>query len=232
MDLLILAVVAGLLVYRLNAVLGQKDKDDPAEKNPVKNIGPPVTSDRSRDRDDDNPPENVIALPGRIGQPNRAETAQNAPYDGPMSLDNQIAMLSKADASFDEMQFLAGAKAAFSMIVDAFARGDKGTLRPLLSEPLYHDFAAEIDERISQGHRLETVIQSIEDVAITNAQINNNNMNVTVRIVSIQTNMVRDDAGVIVSGGEQSDDVTDFWVFQRQIGHRDPNWVLVTTDAG
>lgn len=218
MDLLILAVVAGVLMYRLNAVLGQRDKDDPAEKNSF-----PVPGTAQ----DDAKPAHVVALPPRTS-PQPGTVFRD---DGPMSQERQVQMLVQADGSFDEARFLAGARAAFSMILTAFAEGDKNRLLPLLSDELYRDFSEAIDDRISQQHKLETTIQSIDDVAITHARIQGNVMSVTVRIVSTQNNLTRDAGGAIVSGDDKPDEVTDFWVFRRLIGNVDPNWILIATES-
>ena len=225
MDLLILAVVAGVLLYRLNAVLGQRDKDDPAEKNALKN--PFSTSDTETEK-----PGNIITLPGRASATRDADGIVVGRDDGPMSLENQIQLLRQADASFDEHDFLSGAKIAFTMVVEAFAKGDSQTLRPLLSDEIFQDFNDAITERNAQGHRLETVIESVDDVAITDGKIVKDVMNVTLRIVSTQNNRSFDAENIVISGDDKADEVTDFWVFSRKIAARNPNWTLIATDAG
>ena len=56
-----------------------------------------------------------------------------------------IAHIRSVDPSFDPGRFLEGARAAFEMIVGAFASGDKTRLRPLLSDEVFRLFAAAID---------------------------------------------------------------------------------------
>ena len=46
---------------------------------------------------------------------------------------------------FDPDQFLQGARAAFAMIVEAYAKGDKAALRPLLADEVFAQFAGAID---------------------------------------------------------------------------------------
>jgi predicted lipid-binding transport protein (Tim44 family) len=226
MDLLILAAVAGFLLYRLNAVLGQRDKDDPAEKNAFKN--PFSVNEAEKDAEK---PGNIISLPGRSG-PARVEELPSIRDDGPLPLDKQIQILHQADPDFDENNFLAGAKIAFGMVVEAFARGDRDALRPLLSNDIFRDFDGEIVERLAEGQRLETIIESIDDVAITHGKVTKDIMEITVRIVSTQNNRVFDRDNNIVSGDEKPDEVIDFWVFRRLITARNPNWTLIATDAG
>ena len=42
-----------------------------------------------------------------------------------------------ADRTFDLKGFLQGARAAFAMIVEAYAKGDKAALRPLLAPEVF-----------------------------------------------------------------------------------------------
>jgi len=51
-----------------------------------------------------------------------------------------LARIKAVDPDFSKDGFLAGAKAAFEMIVSAYAAGDVGTLRPLLSNEVFERF--------------------------------------------------------------------------------------------
>ena len=55
------------------------------------------------------------------------------------------------DPAFDPTGFLHGAEGAFRMVVDAFAKGDRDTLRLLLSEDTYRGFEGEISRREAAG---------------------------------------------------------------------------------
>ncbi len=48
---------------------------------------------------------------------------------------------------FDEASFKKGAEYAYEMIINAFAKGDKQSLKPLLTKKLYLDFEKIIDDR-------------------------------------------------------------------------------------
>jgi predicted lipid-binding transport protein (Tim44 family) len=43
---------------------------------------------------------------------------------------------------------------------------------------------------------------------------------------------VKNAAGEIVEGADTVVDVTETWTFSRQLGARDPNWLLVATEDG
>src|SRR5205085_4986063 len=51
------------------------------------------------------------------------------------------------DPSFDPAHFLTGARAAYEMIVTAYAQGDRRTLKNLLSKEVYDGFETAIKER-------------------------------------------------------------------------------------
>ena len=65
-------------------------------------------------------------------------------------------MIKARDPSFDVGHFLGGAKAAYQMIVTAFAKGDREALRPLLSPSVMQSFEQVIETREREG-REETV---------------------------------------------------------------------------
>lgn len=215
-DILIFAMIAAFLVYRLRSVLGrrhgeERQRPNPYESRPGQNKAP----------------DNVVHLPER----NRPADEADMPGRGePLPLSAGLAHLREADPTFDEKQFLQGARAAFGMIVDAFARGDADALRPLLSDSVFENFAQAIKDRQQRGETLETRIVEIKDADIVEAGVEGRSAFVTVKFISDQTNVTRDDAGTVVDGDpDQFLEVVDIWTFARNIRARDPNWLLVET---
>jgi predicted lipid-binding transport protein (Tim44 family) len=138
-----------------------------------------------------------------------------------------------ADPGFDPSQFLAGARAAFEMIVGAFAAGDKARLRPLLSDEVYTPFAAALDERAAAGETLETRIIGLKRLDITEAGLTGRMARITIKFVSDQINVLRAHDGSIVDGDpDHAVEKTDFWSFARDTRATDPNWVLEATASG
>ena len=115
--------------------------------------------------------------------------------DEPYSLAAGIGQIQANDPTFDEKGFLQGAKAAFGMIVTAFAQGDTPTLRPLLSDDVYDNFAAAIRSRQSSGETLETKVVDIRDADLIEARMDGRTAFVTVKFISEQINVTRDSAG-------------------------------------
>jgi predicted lipid-binding transport protein (Tim44 family) len=216
-DIVIFGMIAVFLVYRLRSVLGRRHGEERQRPNPFATPPNQPAPVEARERD------NVVALPGRV------RPTPPAP-DEPRSLAENIAMVRGADPSFDEKTFVEGAKMAFGMIVTAFAEGDTATLRPLLSDEVYENFAAAIRERQRRGETLDTQIEAIRDADVVEAALEGRNALVTVRFITDQTNVTRDATGKIVDGDPDKPlEVVDIWTFARNTRSRDPNWTLIET---
>jgi predicted lipid-binding transport protein (Tim44 family) len=138
-----------------------------------------------------------------------------------------------ADPSFDAKHFLAGGRAAYEMIVEAFAAGDRRSLKNLLSREVYDGFETAIAEREARGETVESRFVSIDEAEITAAEMRGRSEQVTVHFVSKLISATRDRQGNVVDGNaEKVREVTDVWTFAREISSRDPNWKLVATEAG
>lgn len=125
-----------------------------------------------------------------------------------------------ADPAFDPDQFLAGARAAFEMIVRAFAAGDRATLRPLLSDKVMADFEAAIALREQQNAEPPAQLLRLSAATLADAGLADNQAQITVRFVSEQRAPDGQDVRII-----------DLWRFARPVGSRDPNWRLVATGS-
>lgn len=116
------------------------------------------------------------------------------------------------------------------MIVTSFAQGDTATLRPLLSDEVYQQFAAAIRARQEAKQTLETTLIGVRGVDFVEARLDGRNATVTVKIVSEQVNITRDAGGAVVEGdANHVATITDIWTFSRDTKSRDPNWHLVAT---
>ncbi|WP_137126703.1 Tim44/TimA family putative adaptor protein [Roseomonas sp. HF4] len=211
-DLILFAMVAAFLVLRLRSVLGKRTGfERPPQAEPAPGIGQPA----AREADPLPPP-----APGAVrrGIPDPRSPAGQA-----------LARIQGVDRSFDPTAFLGGAEGAFRMIVDAFARGDRATLRDLLSDDAYAGFEGAIAAREQAGETQRTELRSIQDMAIEEADLRGTVADVTVRIVSDQVNLTIASDGSISAGAEAVTEITDLWTFQRDLAVSDPTWKLVGT---
>jgi len=138
-----------------------------------------------------------------------------------------------AEPSFDANHFITGARAAYEMVVTAFASGDRRQLRGLLSRDVYDGFDTAITEREARGETMETKFVSLDTSAITGAEVRSRTAQVTVQFVSKLVSATRDRSGAVIDGNaEKVTDVTDVWTFARDVSSRDPNWKVVATESG
>ncbi|MBR0662479.1 Tim44/TimA family putative adaptor protein, partial [Neoroseomonas oryzicola] len=140
-----------------------------------------------------------------------------------------LARIRMADASFDAGRFLGGAEGAFRMIVQAFASGDRNTLRDLLAPEAFAGFDQAIAAREAAGATQRTEIRAIHDMGIEEADLRGTIADITVRIVSDQVNVTTAADGSISAGAEAVTEITDLWTFQRDLAVSDPTWKLVGT---
>jgi predicted lipid-binding transport protein (Tim44 family) len=216
LDIILFAVIAVFLVLRLRSVLGRRTGTEqrrdpfagaPANDQPVRREGPGAVPDLS-------------AKP----------TIAQAPEAPATPLAAGLARLRQTDPVFEEAPFLAGSRAAFEMIVNAYAAGDGAALRPLLSDEVFANFNGAIEERRKAGQSHTTTLVGIRAIDILEADVQNRNAVVTVKIVSDQINVTRDSVGRVVDGDPTAVvAVTDLWTFSRNTRSRDPNWTLVAT---
>ncbi|HEV2303597.1 MAG TPA: Tim44/TimA family putative adaptor protein [Stellaceae bacterium] len=214
-DIILFAMIAAFLVLRLRSVLGRRTGNE-RRRDPFMQRAEPAADNK------------VVTL-----EPNKVTVVPPAPGEPADAVAAGLEAIRRADPGFDPAQFLAGARAAFEMIVGAFAGGDKAALRPLLSDAVFGPFAAAIDERMAAKETLETRIVRLANAEIVEAGLSGRTAEVTVKLVSEQINVTRAVDGSIVDGNpEQPAEKTDFWSFARDTRSPDPNWVLVATSSG
>jgi predicted lipid-binding transport protein (Tim44 family) len=233
---IIYATIAVVIFVKLRSVLGQRTGRErpPYDPYSARDTVRPSTNDRSSTND------NVVALPGRAAEPvpkpvDAAVAADR--WSGIAALGSPVAAgldaIAREDKSFDGKHFVAGARAAYEMIVTAFAEGDRRTLKNLLSRDVYDGFEAAIRDREAKGETAESRFVYIDKSDITDAELRGRTAQITIRFVSQLVSVTRDRAGAVIEGSpEKVTDVTDVWTFARDLSSRDPNWKLVATEAG
>ncbi|MCB9988028.1 MAG: Tim44 domain-containing protein [Rhodospirillales bacterium] len=222
-DILLYALVAAGLVFWLRNVLGTRTGEERQRPNPF--TGTPA-SDKDTGKSDQ--PGQASALLPEDGESwgkglERNMSVSESAHVGLMDI-------ARADRSFDVLFFLRGAQDAFVMIVEAFAAGDKATLKNLLSEPVYQAFEGVINTRAETGETAETEIHSVRKIEVIEAALNNKAASITIRFVADETNILRDKDGVVISGNpERVTETIDIWTFSRDIKSRNPAWLLTAT---
>ena len=127
-------------------------------------------------------------------------------------------------------QFLKGADIAYEQIITSFAKGDKKSLKSLLSKDLFVDFSTVIDERKKKEVKYETIFIGLKSSKISEFKKIENIYKVTVNFVSEIISCVKDKNNKIIEGNPDTiKTVNDVWKFSKNMWSQDPTWYLVET---
>jgi predicted lipid-binding transport protein (Tim44 family) len=229
---IIFLALAIFIFARLRSVLGQRTGRERPPYDPY-SARDTAKSPAARDK--------VVPLPGRTGdlapraEPEAAAAGPErwsgiAEPGTPMAAG--LDAIAKAEPDFDVRHFLTGARAAYEMIVTAFAEGDRRTLKNLLAKDVFDGFAGAIADRESRGETMESRFVSIDKADITSVELKGRSAQITVRFLSQLISVTRNRDGAVIEGSpDRVTEVTDIWTFARDAGSRDPNWKLIATEA-
>ena len=229
--IIILAALAVFIVWKLRSVLGTRTGTE----------RPPFNPFTRRDRTDAAsaaPPESgkVIPLPGapptKVQQPAGNLNQWRGMLADGSSAEAGLNAIAAADPSFSAKIFIDGARSAYEMIVAAFSKGDRATLKTLLSPEVYDGFAAAISAREARGETVQHTFVALDKVLIEEAHLRGSIAQIGTVFESQQINAIHDRNGALAEpGSDVVGHVTDHWSFARDTSSRDPNWRLVATQA-
>ena len=184
-DIIIFAVIAVFIIYRLRSVLGKRTGFQ-------KNLNQQQFVKKE-------PEKHKFKIPQLNENEQKFET-----------------IYKQVDA-FDHKLFLGGAKKAFEIIITAFNKGDKNTLKNLVSKDVYTTFVNAIDSGNnnpdSQFYSL--VVDGIEDARVENGKI-------TIAVNFISEQILNNNEDEVVKN-------KDTWVFEKPENSKGPLWTLVQT---
>ena len=187
-DIIIFAAIAAFLIFRLRNVLGKRTG---LEKNTQNNLK------------------------------QKESLFENKSPKKPLpDLNKNIAELKKAYEvleDFDHNNFLDGAKFAFETIINSFNKGDKKTLKKLLTEEVFQVFNSSIDDKNidPESNIFSLNIEKVEGVVVNKGKI-------TIRIKFISEQFKNNDESTKLRN-------EDTWSFEKPIKSKDPNWLLSST---
>jgi predicted lipid-binding transport protein (Tim44 family) len=188
LEILILAAVAAVVIGRLFTVLGQRRGAEP-------------------------PPAQPRPAPVEVGAGGVASQPQPQPaptFSGPPG----VAAVMQADPSFDPAAFLEGARAAYELIVSAFAAGDRQALQPLLNPRVYEAYARAIAEREASGGKGPELVR-LKSAELVDARMEGEVARVAVKFEA-----------ELAEGAYGMRETRERWTFERDVRSRDPNWRL------
>jgi predicted lipid-binding transport protein (Tim44 family) len=215
---LILLAAAIIIFWRLRSVLGQRTGYERPAPDLVR-PKPAEAADQSGEsaqlgvKEDRHPPP--------VWKGHAPEGSQTA---------KALEAIAAKSSNFTVTDFLRGASLAYEMVLEAFARGDKQALKPLLSRDVMQGFSEAIDERVRARRDMTLQFVGIKKAELALAELEGNRALLAVRFVAEVIGATKDQAGKVIDGDEREvRELRDQWVFERDITARDPNWKLVST---
>jgi predicted lipid-binding transport protein (Tim44 family) len=215
--ILVIAMVAGVVLFRLYSVLGRRtgNEREPGEK---------WRFGRLPRGAEPTPVDNVIPLPV-------APRAEAEAPDDPTA--RGLLDIKLADKDFETEHFLAGARHAYEMIVTAYASGDRATLQPLLSDEVHAAFETVMRAREARDEKVNFTFVGFKSAKITHAGLKGRTAEITLEFAAQYISSTVNGTGQLVDGDTKSvRDVVDVWSFARDVRASDPNWMLVATTGG
>ena len=136
----------------------------------------------------------------------------------------------KPQTEFDveqKKQFLKGAEIAYETIINSFAKGDKKSLRDLLTKEMKENFESAIEERNSKNIKSELTFIGIKSSVIEKFEKTATALFFTVKFVSEIISVKKDKDNKVIEGDPNKiKTVIDRWKFTRKTSSMNPNWYL------
>lgn len=217
LDIIIYAVVAAILLFRLWSLLGQRNDDEIERPNPFVAPKPPEQPGSNTDLASDRKLSDAPLLLKQVSV-------------APTSLAGSLEQIHSLDPSFDEKKFLQGARQALVMIIENFSHDNLTSIERLLGPDVLPHFQAAISARQASGQKMDSKVLRVVDAETVSASTIGTLATITVRFISEQENILRDSSGQVIGGDVgKVEQVTDIWTFARDTQSTDPNWILVET---
>ncbi|MDR1551720.1 MAG: Tim44/TimA family putative adaptor protein [Holosporaceae bacterium] len=155
-------------------------------------------------------------------------SAQNTVEEATQSQEEpHITKIKKIYPTFCEKDFLEKARKAFEIIFSSYSTGDLKTLKTLLSPRLFHAFSMAIEDRKKRGEILEGILMRFIDSTIVETNLTDEDLFVTVRFDTEQSNVLKSKDGSIIEGNADFVEMhTEVWSFSRKQQSADSRWYL------
>ena len=195
-EIFALSAVVLFVLYKLYTVLG-KDvgfKRSPAKTVKQAKVGNKEAKEKISKKEDEESEEELYPI-----------------FTGPAA--SGLTEIYEVDKNFSSGAFMSGAKVAYEMLVEAFNKGDRETIRPLIDDEVY----AVWDEEITRREKEKETPLEFEQVRVMEIEA----ATIEEGIAKI---WVRFDAEL--SQGTREHRTSEVWVFRRDVRESNPNWIL------
>ena len=205
LDILIFAIIAVFLIFRLKNILGTKTgfEDSSFNKNKTENNIAKVVSIDTKKTTQSNDKENKETL-----------------------------KIKEIDKTFDHIQFIEGSQIFFKMILDAFVEGNLDKVKEFIKPSVLKNFNFAINERNKESETLIINLKIINKTEIFSSEISKTVLRISVLFESFQIKALKDKDNNLIDGDLNKEIlVKDIWVFERKINYSNPNWTLIETKS-
>ena len=205
LDILIFAIIAVFLIFRLKNILGTKTgfEDTSFNKNKTENNIAKVVSIDTKKTTLINDKENKETL-----------------------------KIKEIDKTFDHIQFKEGSQIFFKMILDAFVEGNLDKVKEFIKPSVLKNFNFAIKERNKESETLIINLKIINKTEIFSSEISKTVLRISVLFESFQIKALKDKDNNLIDGDLNKEIlVKDIWVFERKINYLNPNWTLIETKS-
>lgn len=159
--------------------------------------------------------------------PNRKSALETDPEVERLGLSG----ITRLDPSFSIAHFMSGATAAYSMILEAYANGDRELLKDLLTDETYAIYDEAITEREKAGQTQITDLGRLRKASIKAARTEGSIAHISVLYEADLTSALRDSEGELIMGDpDVLSSVSEVWEFERDMKGNDVNWRLANVE--
>jgi len=197
-DIILFAVIAGVLAVRLYRILGVKSKiiveknEEPAQKEIRLNI------------EEEEKKDNI-----------NIENGEGLKH------------LQKAQPDFNEENFLSGAGKALPMLLEAKYTANKKVLISFLEDDIFRIFEKQILDQESKGHTITNCEINVSEKLIEEVKTQDNVAYIRVNFKYNEKFIVKNsDGSVFLDMSKDGDEKTVAWTFSRPLASDSPNWKL------
>jgi predicted lipid-binding transport protein (Tim44 family) len=139
--------------------------------------------------------------------------------------------ITRLDPSFSIAHFMSGATAAYSMILEAYANGDRDLLKDLLTPGTYALYDEAITAREAAGQTQITDLGRLRKASIQAAKTEGSIAHISVLYEADLTSALRDAEGELVMGDpDVLSSVSEVWEYERDMKGSDLNWRLANVE--
>ena len=199
-DIILFAVIAGVLAIRLYRILGIKSKVIiKKNEDPVQNV---AILNKEKIKEDDK--ENI-----------RTENGEGLQH------------LKNVQPNFNEADFLSGAEKALPMILEAKYTANKKILISFLEDDIFRIFEKQILDQESNGHTVKNCEINVSERQIQEIKIQENVVYIRVNFKFNEKFIINNsDGSVFLDLSKDGDEKTVAWTFSRHLESDSPNWKL------